>query len=101
MYRPEFVSDFSSISASGAQWIVSNTGWQLIGLDYLSVTTYEDNTVGHQLMLGKVSSCRDKPQKSCCFVCQHGNRRLHSRCCSMSTGCSGSNAQRPAASMHV
>ena len=54
MYQPEFVYDYTSISESGARWIVENTGWQLVGLDYLSVNTWDDNTVGHQLMLGKV-----------------------------------------------
>lgn len=60
MYKPEFVYDYTSISASGARWIVENTDWQLIGLDYLSVTTWDDNTIGHQLMLGKVN-----PTQSC------------------------------------
>ena len=54
MYQPAFVYDFTSISESGARWIVDHTDWQLIGLDYLSVTTWDDNTIGHQLMLGKV-----------------------------------------------
>ena len=54
MYQPAFVYDYTSISESGARWIVDHTDWQLIGLDYLSVTTWDDNTIGHQLMLGKV-----------------------------------------------
>ena len=54
-YRTEFTSDYTSITKDGAQWVVGNTNWRLIGIDYVSVATYADNVAAHQLILSKVS----------------------------------------------
>ena len=56
MHTTRFVPSYTSITESGARWIVANTSFTLVGLDYLGVATYEDNTIVHQLMLGKVSA---------------------------------------------
>lgn len=51
--QPAFQSDYTSITTDGSQWLVDNTDWRLIGIDYLGVSTYDDCTPGHQIMLGK------------------------------------------------
>lgn len=57
-----FISDYTSITTDGSQWLIDHTDWHLIGIDYLGVSTYEDCTPGHQLMLGKV---RHRVCRSC------------------------------------
>ncbi|KAK9807178.1 hypothetical protein WJX73_004362 [Symbiochloris irregularis] len=53
LHKTAFHTDYTSISADGSAWLVKHTDWKLIGIDYLSVSTYEDNVEGHQIMLGK------------------------------------------------
>lgn len=45
-----FQEDFTSIDASGAQWVVDR-GIELIGIDYLSIQRYHDSADTHQILL--------------------------------------------------
>jgi arylformamidase len=45
-----FQEDFVSISADGADWLVSH-GIKLVGIDYLSVAPYGDPVPTHQILL--------------------------------------------------
>ncbi len=47
----EFREDFAALTPDAAQWIVDN-GIGLIGVDYLSVQRYSDDSVTHQILLG-------------------------------------------------
>jgi len=46
----EFQEDFSSIDATGAQWVVDR-GIHLIGIDYLSIQRFHDGPLTHQILL--------------------------------------------------
>lgn len=46
----EFTKDFVAITADGAQWIVDN-GIQTIGVDYLSVQHFHDDSTTHKVLL--------------------------------------------------
>jgi len=46
----EFQEDFSSIDATGAQWIVDR-GIHLIGIDYLSIQRFHDGLETHNILL--------------------------------------------------
>ncbi len=45
-----FQEDFCSIDESGAQWLVDN-GFDLIGIDYLSIQRFTDGPEVHQILL--------------------------------------------------
>jgi arylformamidase len=47
----EFSQDFVALTPDAAQWIVDN-GISLIGVDYLSVQRYGDDSVTHEILLG-------------------------------------------------
>jgi arylformamidase len=47
----EFRKDFVALTPDAAQWIVDN-GISLIGVDYLSVQRYGDDSVTHEILLG-------------------------------------------------
>ena len=47
----EFRKDFVALTPDAAQWIVDN-GISLIGVDYLSVQRYSDDSVTHEILLG-------------------------------------------------
>lgn len=50
--RSEFASDFSAITADAAQWLVEH-GIVLVGIDYLSIQLYADDTSDtHRVLLG-------------------------------------------------
>ena len=46
----EFQEDFSSIVATGAQWVF-NRGIHLIDIDYLSIHRFHDGPETHQILL--------------------------------------------------
>lgn len=46
----QFRRDFVGITAEGAQWLVDR-GVQLVGIDYLSVSPYDDPIPPHQILL--------------------------------------------------
>ena len=47
----DFNKDYVAFSADGAQWIVSQ-GFRLLGVDYLSVGTFQDRVLTHRILLG-------------------------------------------------
>ncbi len=46
----EFFPDYVGVTEDGAQWLVSR-GVRLIGVDYLSVAAYRENTATHRILL--------------------------------------------------
>lgn len=46
----DFQEDFSSIDATGAQWVIDK-GIHLIGIDYLSIQRFHDGPETHQILL--------------------------------------------------
>jgi arylformamidase len=46
-----FYREFVGVTADGAQWLVDR-GVQLVGIDYLSVSPYDDPIPPHQVLLG-------------------------------------------------
>jgi len=46
----QFCRDFVGIASDGAQWLVDR-GVQLVGIDYLSVSPYDDPIPPHQILL--------------------------------------------------
>lgn len=58
MEQRQFVPDYTSLTADGAQWLVAKRpSVQLLGIDYLTVATYDDLKTPHEILLGKVR-CR-------------------------------------------
>ncbi|KAJ7566408.1 hypothetical protein O6H91_02G101300 [Diphasiastrum complanatum] len=53
MWRTNFESSFSGFTKDGAQWLVDHTSIKLVGLDYLSVATYEEAAETHRILLRK------------------------------------------------
>ncbi|KAG8650796.1 cyclase-like protein 2 [Manihot esculenta] len=51
MYTRKFHSDYVGIVKDGASWIVDNTNITLVGIDYLSIATYDDAVPTHQTLL--------------------------------------------------
>lgn len=49
--RQEFREDYVGITGGGARWLVRR-GVKLVGIDYLSVSTYDDLMPPHQTLLG-------------------------------------------------
>ncbi|CAN0878903.1 Cyclase-like protein 2 [Linum grandiflorum] len=47
MYNKAFDSSFAGFTAAGAQWLVDNTDIKLVGLDYLSVATFDEAVPTH------------------------------------------------------
>ena len=48
---PEFKKDFVALTHDAAQWIVDK-GIRLVGVDYLSVQRFYDDSRTHQILLG-------------------------------------------------
>jgi len=46
----EFQEDFVAVTEDGAEWLVEH-GFQLVGVDYLSVAPYGESTPTHQVLL--------------------------------------------------
>jgi len=46
----EFSEDFVALTADAAQWVVNN-GIRLIGIDYLSIQRYSDDSLTHLILL--------------------------------------------------
>ncbi|MBN1265351.1 MAG: cyclase family protein [Anaerolineales bacterium] len=49
--QKQFTADYVSVDSSAARWLVQK-GVQLVGVDYLSVSAYEDPVPTHQILLG-------------------------------------------------
>lgn len=54
MEQRSFSTDYVSLTADGAQWlVVHRPSVQLLGIDYLTVATYDDLKTPHEILLGK------------------------------------------------
>ncbi|CAI0445758.1 unnamed protein product [Linum tenue] len=51
MFQKEFDTSFVAFKADGAKWLVENTDIKFVGLDYLSVATYDDGGSSHLTFL--------------------------------------------------
>jgi len=51
MHRTEFITNYTSLTEDGAQWILENTAIRLVGIDYTSVAAYEDLRGPHVVLL--------------------------------------------------
>ncbi|CAA7407117.1 unnamed protein product [Spirodela intermedia] len=51
MLKKEFDSTYTGFTEDGAKWLVDNTDIKLIGIDYLSVATYDDLITSHLALL--------------------------------------------------
>ncbi|CAN1192456.1 Cyclase-like protein 2 [Linum perenne] len=51
MYNKAFDSSFAGFTNDGAKWLVDNTDIKLVGLDYLSVATFDDAEPTHLTFL--------------------------------------------------
>ncbi|KAI4375970.1 hypothetical protein MLD38_013777 [Melastoma candidum] len=47
MYKTAFDASYTGFTRDGARWLVDNTDIKLVGLDYLSVATYDDLIPSH------------------------------------------------------
>ena len=50
MRLPEFQTDFTALTADGAQWLVDR-GVRLVGIDYFSIAPYDDLAPTHRILL--------------------------------------------------
>ncbi len=56
MKQRAFVTDYTSFTADGARWLVQHRpSVRLVGIDYLTVATYDDLKAPHEALLGSVS----------------------------------------------
>ncbi|XP_043711902.1 cyclase-like protein 2 [Telopea speciosissima] len=51
MWQKEFDSSYAGFMKDGAKWLVENTDIKLVGIDYLSVATYDDLASAHYVFL--------------------------------------------------
>lgn len=65
MHQTPFISDYTSLTKDGAEWIVNNTAVELIGIDYTSIAIYEDLPGPHYVLLEKV--CPSAPFFTRCY----------------------------------
>jgi len=53
MRTKAFHSDYTALTPDGAQWLVDHTAVTLVGIDYLSIATYDQNKEGHLVLFTK------------------------------------------------
>ncbi|KAG6557713.1 hypothetical protein Mapa_000478 [Marchantia paleacea] len=53
MYNPQFDRSYIGFTKEGAEWLVANTDIKLVGIDYLSVAIFADQTGPHRAFLLK------------------------------------------------
>ena len=54
MHQRAFDSSYTGFTADGAKYLAENTNVKTIGIDYLSIATYEENSKAHVHLLKKV-----------------------------------------------
>ena len=52
MFKTEFAEDYVGLDESGARYIVEHTSLKLVGIDYLSIASFEHLRGGHRVLLG-------------------------------------------------
>ena len=53
MYHTPFQTNYTALTESGADWVV-NHGINFVGIDYLSIATYEELAPAHQSLMRAV-----------------------------------------------
>lgn len=54
MYQTPFDTAYTALTADGAKW-VADAGIKFVGIDYLSIGTYEELAPAHQHLMRAVS----------------------------------------------
>jgi kynurenine formamidase len=54
MFQAAFDYSYTALTPDGARWLVEHTNVKLIGIDYLSIATYETCKEGHVILFHKV-----------------------------------------------
>ena len=55
MYHTPFQTNYTALTESGADWVV-NHGINFVGIDYLSIATYEELAPAHQSLMRVVNA---------------------------------------------
>ncbi len=55
IHEPYFESDYTALTASGAQFLATKTSVKLVGIDYLGIGTYGDDVQVHLTLFKRVS----------------------------------------------
>ena len=66
MYKTPFDTAYTALTGDGAQW-VADAGIKFVGIDYLSIATYEELTTAHQNLMRAVSHNMHDPSHECCM----------------------------------
>ena len=54
MYQTTFESNYTALTEDGADWVVA-AGIKFVGIDYMSIATYEELAPAHQSLMRAVS----------------------------------------------
>lgn len=54
MHEKAFIPDYTSMTSSGAEWVVNKSDIHLVGIDYTSIAVYEDLKGPHLTLLPNV-----------------------------------------------
>ena len=54
MYQTAFESNYTALTEDGADWVVA-AGIKFVGIDYMSIATYEELAPAHQSLMRAVS----------------------------------------------
>ena len=54
MYQTAFESNYTALTEDGADWVVA-AGIRFVGIDYMSIATYEELAPAHQSLMRAVS----------------------------------------------
>ena len=76
MYHTPFQTNYTALTESGADWVVKH-GIKFVGIDYLSIATYEELAPAHQSLMRVVSALL--LHMGICAAMQSG--------CSLHSGC--------------
>ncbi|KAK9806279.1 hypothetical protein WJX72_008411 [[Myrmecia] bisecta] len=53
LFKPAFDPSYTAMDKEGAEWLVGHTDVQLVGIDYVSIAVFEDQTGPHRVLLGE------------------------------------------------
>ena len=76
MYHTPFQTNYTAVTESGADWIVK-LGVKFVGIDYLSIATYEELATAHQSLMRAVCPLHHSLLYNLPFSCEHLRRRAY------------------------
>lgn len=50
MYHTPFLTNYTALTETGSDWVVQY-GIKFVGIDYVSIATYEELTAAHQSLM--------------------------------------------------